>query len=42
MGITIINAVSDRHEMYIDSHENFEVVEIPAQAGENDKFHIIC
>lgn len=42
MGITIINAVSDRHDMFIDSHESFEVVEIPADAGENDKFHIIC
>lgn len=42
MGITIINAVSDRKEMFIDSHDSFEVVEIPADADESDKFHIIC
>ncbi len=42
MGITIINTVKDRQEMFIDSHEGFEIVEIPAEAEETDKFHIIC
>lgn len=42
MGITIINAVKDRQRMYTDSHESFEVVEIPANIGEDEKLHIIC
>lgn len=42
MGITIINAVRDRKKMFIDSHDSFEVVEIPADADESNKFHIIC
>lgn len=42
MGVTIINAVQDRDRLVTDSHDNFEIIEIPADSSAEEKYHIVC
>lgn len=42
MGVTIINVVQDREELVTDSHDNFEIIEIPANNSKEEKYHIVC
>ena len=42
VGITLVNVVSDRTEMYTENRDSYDIFEIPAEEQENEKYRIIC
>lgn len=42
LGITIVNAVDEIEKMFIDAHNELEIIDIPASKDITGKYHIIC